>query len=178
MRKNGQFYYLLGLFAGDGWFQKRGISIGTKDKNRATKIAGDLEHAFQKDAKVKRRVFPDGHAIYLVSLYSVEVEGVFRRLLGNPKKDKSKNFRVPRFPNSASKRAFVKGMFEAEAYEYVWHKMPRVAFEIFNRMAAKKIFSILRQDGIGCSFSQRKTGGCRIDITGKSNVSKFHSMYS
>lgn len=72
--KKKNFYYLLGLFAGDGWFQRRGISIGTANKKRSMKIANLMQTVLKKRVITKRRKYKDGHVMYIVSIYSVELE--------------------------------------------------------------------------------------------------------
>ncbi len=170
--------YLLGNFAGDGWFEKRGISIGTKNPSRAETLGNLMGLVFNKTPKIKKRIYKDGHIQFIVSIYSVAIERNFRNLLGNPVKDKSKNFKVPTFRSKKLLRAFVRGMFEAEAYFYLWYQKPRVSFEIFNEEASKTIFRIIREDKIACSLSKIKIGGYRIDITGSKNTSRFCSLYN
>jgi hypothetical protein len=176
MKKNNLLYYILGLFAGDGWFQKRGISISTNDYHQALQIAEGVKTLFDKEPKLKKRVYPDKHILYCVSVYSVEIEAQFRKLLGNVKTRKSKTFVLPSFSNKNEARCFVKGIFDAESYSYNWRGQPRIAFEIFNQKACKQIYEILKKDLI-CSLSNISRGGFRIDITGESNVNKFHVFY-
>ena len=169
--------YLLGNFAGDGWFEKRGIAIGTKSISRAKSLFVLMERVFNKKPKLKQRIYKDGHELYIVAIYSVYIEKLFRDLLGNPLKNKSKNFIVPTFKNKNVLRAFIRGLFEAEAYPYLWYNQPRVSFEIFNKNANGIIFNNLIEDGIVCSLSHIRKGGCRIDITGSKNTSKFYELY-
>jgi intein/homing endonuclease len=177
MKKSKEFYYLLGLFAGDGWFQSRGISIGTKYSKRAIEIALLMAFVFDGTPIIKRRIYRDGHKMFLVSFYSVNLENVFRSLLGNPPREKSKNFRIPLFASAKFKRAFIKGLFDAESYEYVWRGVPRIGMEIFNAPAAEFIREELNRDGVRCSLSHCSDGGCRLDVTGVSNVDHFHFLY-
>ena len=171
-------YYLLGNFAGDGWFESRGISIGTKSLLRAKHLAKLIENVFNKKPKIKQRVYKDGHSLYIVSIYSVVIEILFRDLLGNPVKYKSKNFIIPNLKNKNLLRAFIRGIFEAEAYNYFWYNKPRISFEIFNKQASEKIFKEISEDGIKCSLSNIKKGGYRIDITGVNETSKFNNLYN
>ncbi|MBI5036584.1 hypothetical protein HZC09_04540 [Candidatus Micrarchaeota archaeon] len=177
LMKDKTFYYLLGLFAGDGWFQSRGISIGTKYKQRANEIATLMKVVLGRTPKIKRRKYADGHIMYLISVYSVAVERLFRRLLGNPIVNKSKTFLVPHFTEKESARSFVKGLFDAEAYEYVWRSRPRIGFAVFNKKAAEFVRELLASDSIRCSLSCCSDGAFRIDITGKNHVDRFHLLY-
>ena len=130
-----------------------------------------------KKPKLKQRIYKDGHELYIVAIYSVYIEKLFRDLLGNPLKNKSKNFIVPTFKNKNVLRTFIRGLFEAEAYSYLWYNQLRVSFEIFNKDASGIIFNNLIEDGIVCSLSHIRKGGCRIDITGSKNTSKFYELY-
>ena len=176
MDKN--LFYLLGSFARDGWFQSRGIAIGTKNLERAKNLFSLMEVTFGKHPKLKHRLYKDGHSLYIVALYSVYIEKLFRELLGNPLKDKSKNFKVPNFTNKLQLRSFIRGLFEAEAYPYLWHNQPRIAFEIFNKEATEFIFKKLVEDGIKCYLSDISKGGYRIDITGSNNTSNLYELYN
>jgi hypothetical protein len=171
-------FYLLGNFAGDGWFESRGIAIGTKNLERAKKLFSLMKLTFNKDPKFKKRIYKDGHSLYIVALYSVNIEKLFRNLLGNPLKNKSKNFKVPNFSDKSELRSFIRGLFEAEAYPYLWYNQPRIAFEIFNKQASEFIFNKLVEDGIKCYFSDISKGGYRIDITGINNTSKLYELYN
>ena len=176
MKKDNLFYYILGLFAGDGWFEKRGIAIATSKYREALRISEDLESLFDKKPKIKKRTYPDKHVIYKVAVYSVNIEKVFRELLGNVKRNKSKTFTLPKFSNRNLARCFVKGIFDAESYTYKWKGQPRIAFEIYNEKASKHIYQILKEDLV-CSLSKRSNGGFRIDITGTKNTEKYHAYY-
>ncbi len=176
MKKENLFYYILGLFAGDGWFAKRGITICTSKYQEALKIAERLEILFDKKPKIKRRIYPDEHVIYNISVYSVFIEKSFRKILGNVKKNKSKTFVLPKFPNQNMARCFVKGIFDAESYSYTWKGQPRIAFEIYNEKASNQIYKILKKDLV-CSLSKRSNGGFRIDITGTKNLEKYQAHY-
>lgn len=176
METTKEFFYLLGLFAGDGWFQSRGISIGTKHRKDAKKIADIMKRLFGREPKFKKRIFKDGHTLYIVSFYSVEIEKNFRKLLGFPSKNKSKNFQFPKRSKLLS-RQFIRGLFDAEAYEYLWRNKPRIGFEICNENVAKKVYDLIRADKISCSLSRCSDGANRIDITGKQNVANFNFLY-
>ncbi len=172
------FHYLLGTFAGDGWFERRGIAIGTNNVLRANVLNNLMTRLFNKEPKYKLRIYKDGHSLYIIALYSVYVESLFRNALGNPKKDKSKNFKLPKYKDKSLLREFIKGIFEAEAYHYTWREQPRIAFEIYNMEACKEIFNHIKEDNIKCYFSRIKKGGYRIDITGDNNVSRFYKLYN
>lgn len=177
MKRQERLYYLLGLFAGDGWFQSRGISIGTKDEERASDIARLLEGVFSKKPIIKRRAYPDGHVMYLVSIYSVAIENRFRQLLGNVKKNKSKTFVPPKTKNRRALRAFVSGLFDAEGYRYLWKNKPRIGFGIYNKRAAIFVLENLKEEGVKASLSKCACGCYRIDITGKKHVDRFCGFY-
>lgn len=172
------FCYLLGLFAGDGWFQSRGISIGTKYLQRSVEIAELMQRVFNKKPIVKKRKYSDGHEMYLISIYSVKIEAELRKLLHCQGRNKSKTFVIPNFSNKKFFRAFTKGLFDAEAYSYLWRNKPRIAFEIYNEKAITKIVKVLKADKIACSLSRCSDGGFRIDITGALNVNRFNFLYS
>lgn len=121
-------------------------------------------------------MYPDKHIIFTISVYSVVIEKLFRQLLGNVKRRKSKTFVLPKFPNKDLARCFVMGIFDAESYSYRWRGRPRIAFEIFNGKACYQIYKILKDDLV-CSLSKRSNGGFRVGITGKNNVKKFHDLY-
>ena len=176
MKKENLLYYILGLFAGDGWFQKRGIAISTSKHWEALRIAEDLRILFNKEPKIKKRIYPDKHVIYVIAVYSVVTEKLFRKLLGNVERNKSKTFVLPSFSNKNLARCFVKGIFDAESYSYIWKGQPRIAFEIYNEKACHQLYEILKEDLV-CSLSRISNGGYRIDITGTKNVEKFHAHY-
>lgn len=176
--KEEQFYYLLGLFAGDGWFQSRGISIGTSKKKRSEEIAKIMQTVFLKKPIIKRRRHSDGHVMYYISVYSVEIEKELRLLLGGVKRNKSRNFIPPDMKNKDLARAFIEGLFDAESYEYVWKNKPRIGFGIYNEKASRFVFKNLREDKIKATLSKCKDGCFRIDITGKDNVDRYHSLYA
>lgn len=75
-------------------------------------------------------------------------------------------------------RAFIKGLFDAEAYEYIWKNNPRIGFGIYNKEAANFVFENLKNDYIKASLSECKDGCYRIDITGKKNVDRYHYLYT
>ena len=167
-------FYLLGLFAGDGWFQTRGIAIGTNSINFASKIEKTCLNVFGK-CKVKKRIYPDGHKMYILYVWRKDVCDEFKILL-KTEKNKSKTFRVPKM-ELQFQRQFVAGIFDAEATSYLWKNKPRVGMELHNEMAAKEICEILRADGIKCYFSKCSRGEFKLDFTGKENVNKFFQNY-
>lgn len=78
-------FYLLGLFAGDGWFEKRGITIGTNSETFAMTIRDMMLNEFSKNIIVKQRIYKDGHKMFLVSLHSVKICKEFKQLLQTDK---------------------------------------------------------------------------------------------
>ena len=170
------YWRLFGLFAGDGWFQSGGISIGTKHAKRARTIANAIRNKLHLRPITKKRRFPDGHELYLVSAYSADLERLWRRLL-KVKRQKSKTFSFPSGLTAREERSFVAGLFDAEAYQYDWRGKPRIAFEIFNQKASSKVLKRLKADGVPACMSRIKAGGNRIDITGHRAVSQFSCLY-
>ena len=179
MGTDEEFAYLLGRFAGDGWFQKRGIAIGTKHESEAEFIAELMRRIFSKEPKAKFRKYSDGHELYQVSMYSVETEKHFREILGNIEKEKSKNFRIPEsiITNDVLRRRFIQGIFDAEGSFRIWRGKPRVQMDIYNRTAAEAIQDSIRNDGIKSSLSICSDGACRIETTGEKNVELFRALY-
>ena len=171
--------YLLGRFAGDGWFQKRGIAIGTNKKGESEEIFELMENIFGREPKIKKRKYKDGHELYIIAFYSIEIEKEFRELLGNPKKNKSKTFTVPEIisTNVFLRRKFISGIFDAEGSFRMWRNKPRASMNIYNKQAAIFINKSLREDEIKSSLSFCSDGACRIDITGKSNVDILKEKY-
>lgn len=170
------FWRLFGWFAGDGWFEKRGISIGTKSPSNAKLIASAMESVLKLHPKVRKRKFSDGHELFLISVYSSKLEKEWKQLL-RVNKQKSKNFVFPDGLNLEESRSFIAGLFDAEAYQYKWRGRDRVAFEIFNENAARKVFDKLKEDCVSACLSKIKRGGTRIDITGDKAVSQFCLLY-
>lgn len=169
--------YIMGLFAGDGWFESRGISIGTNNETFAVRIWQMMSENFQKKVILKKRKYSDGHEMFIVSLHSKEIHRKYQEALKTTKK-KSKTFQVPAFNTKEEKRSFVAGLIDAEGYFYFWkQKIPRVALEIFNENAALFIKNQLQNDEITASVSKCKDGGFRIDITGSKNVTKLFELY-
>ncbi len=167
-------FYLLGLFAGDGWFQTRGVAIGTNSKEFAKKIAEAAKSLYGK-AKIKKRIYEDGHIMYLVFIWKKEVQEDFAKLL-SASKEKSKNFKPPKM-NLEEKREFVAGILDAEASSYIWHNKPRVGLGIYNKVAAEFIVKTLRSDKIRAYLSCCKNGEYKIDITGKENIDRIFKNY-
>lgn len=167
-------FYLLGLFAGDGWFQTRGIAIGTNSRDFATKIEEFSIKVFGKSS-LKKRVYKDGHTMYIVYVWRKDVYEEFKRLLQTERK-KSKTFKIPKL-NRKNQRQFIAGIFDAEATSYLWRKKPRIGLELHNELAAKSICSILRSDEIKCNISKCSRSEFKLDFTGKENVDKFFGNY-
>lgn len=168
-------YYLLGLFAGDGWFQTRGIAIGTNKIEFANKIADLCENEFGK-SKLKKRTYKDGHIIYIVFVWNKDVCEEFKRKLSTEKK-KSTTFKIPDL-SKKEMRDFVAGVFDAEATLYFWKNKPRIGLEIHNEAAARKIHETLRKDRIKCNISKCSRGEFKIDFTGKESVDRFFEKYN
>ncbi|HIJ97473.1 TPA: hypothetical protein H1009_00115 [archaeon] len=168
-------FYLLGLFAGDGWFQTRGIAIGTNSDKFAKKIA-KVAKSLYGVAKIKKRTYSDGHKMNLIFVWKKEVQDDFAKLLSSTKQ-KSKTFKPPKMSASES-REFVAGLFDAEASAYKWYGKPRVGLGIYNRTAAEFIVKTLRSDSIKAYLSACKNGEYRIDITGNENVERLFKNYS
>ena len=168
--------YLLGLFAGDGWFENRGISFGTKDKHFAEKVQKILEKTYKKRTVLKLRKYKDGHELYIVSVHNKKLKEIFSQKLRTTK-NKSKTFLFPDFEKIEDTRAFIAGIFDAEGHFRIWRNQPRVAMEIFNEKVAKKIHYFLRKDNIKASLSVCSDGGYRIDITSKRNVAILNDLY-
>lgn len=167
-------FYLLGLFAGDGWFQTRGIAIGTNSEKFAEKISQMIDRNFSK-SKIKKRIYKDGHIIFTVYLWKASVQKEFEQLL-QTSKNKSKTFQIPIMDNS-QKRDFIAGLFDAEASSYFWKNKPRVGLGIYNKVAAEFIKQTLRNDGIKCYLSKCKNGEFKIDFTGDESVRIFFDFY-
>jgi|SRR3989344_1444421 len=168
-------YYLLGLFAGDGWFQTRGIAIGTKSRSFVRKVAKIAKRLYGS-AIIKKRTYEDGHKMNFVYIWRKSVEEDFTRLLST-RKQKSKTFKPPRM-NKKQKREFIAGLFDAEGSgPYDWYGKPRVGLGIYNKTAAEFMWTNLRKDGIVTYLSTCKTGEYKIDITGKKNVQKLFRYY-
>lgn len=176
MKKEG-FYYILGWFAGDGWFESRGIAIGNKNKQKLLKLGEIIKKVFGKEPKIKHRIYNDGHELYILKLSSTKIEKLFRKKLGNVLINKSKTFKFPKC-NLSQSRAFIRGLYEAEAYKYLWYNKPRIGFIIFNKEAILDVYKIIKSDEINCALSTLSKGGFRIDITGIKNVDKFSDLYS
>ena len=177
---NEEFSYFLGLFAGDGWFQSRGISIGTSKENECQKIKDLMKEIFGTDPIVKQRIYKDGHKMYLISLYSVELERKIRKLLDVPDRNKSKTFSIPREIQQSSNlmRYFIAGFFDAECWEYSWYGKKRISMEIANKNVLELIANFIRKDGINNNTSKRSNRNLfRIDITGEKNVTVFEEIY-
>lgn len=168
--------YLLGLFAGDGWFENRGIRFGTKNFEFAEKIKESLEKTYRKRVVLKLRKYKDGHSLYIVGLHNKQIRELFGQKLGTTK-NKSKTFIIPNFDKIEDARAFIAGIFDAEGHSRIWRNQPRVAMEIFNENAARTIHSFLRNDSIKASLSVCSDGGYRIDITSKRNVERLYADY-
>ncbi len=167
-------FYLLGLFAGDGWFQTRGIAIGTNSDEFAEKIA-KVAKSLYGTAKIKKRTYSDGHKMNLVFIWRKEVQEDFAKLLSS-RKQKSKTFKPPEMLAEES-REFVAGLFDAEASAYKWYGKPRIGLGIYNKIAAEFIFKTLRNDNIKAYLSTCKNGEYKIDITGNENVERLFKNY-
>ena len=167
-------FYLLGLFAGDGWFQERGIAIGTNSENFANEIAECATKVFGK-CSIKKRTYRDGHVMYNIYVWRKSISDEFKLLLGT-EKQKSKTFRIPEMTKE-ERRQFIAGIFDAEATCYFWKDKPRIGMEIHNENAAKTICQFLREDGIRCYVSKCKRGAFKLDFTGNENVNKFFMYY-
>jgi len=140
MRRKGKLFhmenYLLGLFAGDGWFEIRGVSFGTKDESFALKIQESLQSTYKKRTILKLRHYRDGHKLYIVSVHNKKLKERFEQKLAVTRK-KSKNFIIPEFDKTEDMREFIAGMFDAEGHTRIWKNQPRAAMEIFNEKAAR-----------------------------------------
>lgn len=167
-------FYLLGLFAGDGWFGSRGICIGTNSREFANQIDAIARKIYSK-SKIKTRIYKDGHTIHIVSVWKKDVQEEFEKLL-DTKRQKSKTFKLPSV-NIEKKRQFIAGLFDAEASIYFWHGKPRIGFELHNEDAIRAVFSVLRNDDVKCYLSVCARGAFKIDITGTENVERFFRLY-
>ncbi len=167
-------FYLLGLFAGDGWFQTRGIAIGTNSDEFAEKISAIAKSLYGK-VKVKKRKYKDGHEMNLIFIWKKEVQEEFSKLLSTTKQ-KSKTF-VPPEMSLEEKREFVAGLFDAEGSAYIWYSKPRVGLGIYNKAAAEFILKTLLADKIKTYLSECKNGEFKIDVTGDENVKKLFKNY-
>lgn len=172
---NGKFY-LLGLFAGDGWFASRGIQIATNSAEFAEKIA-ELSHKTFGKSLVRERRYTDGHRLFIVSVWDKKLHDEFRMLLQAETGAKSKTFKPPIMPE-ADRRAFIAGLFDAEASTYFWYGKPRIGMGIYNKVAAEFIKDALRSDDIKCQLSVCKSGEFKLDITGERYVRRFFELYS
>lgn len=171
-----KFAYLLGLFAGDGWFEKRGItiSVGSDDREFANHIAQLMSEFFRKRIVVKERIYKDGHKMILLSLHSKKVCEEIKKLLNTLRK-KSKTFVVPEFKSMKDKRAFIAGIFDAEGYYHSSSR--RVYFEIANKTARDKIAQMLREDNIKvCTYDRKDRDSFRLEING-CNATKLFELY-
>ncbi len=168
-------YYILGLFAGDGWFAIRGIQIGTNSKSFATKIV-EIMNSLSLKAITKKRIYRDGHTMFIISVWSKALCEEFKMLLRTDKK-KSKTFKPPDFMTKEQSRSFVAGIMDAEASAFIWKNKPRVGLGIYNENAAKFVHGCLRNDAIKCYISICKSGEFKLDFTGNSNVDKFFEIY-
>lgn len=176
---NEKYAYLLGTFAGDGWFETRGIGLGTKDKIRAEFLSGLIKELFNKKPIVKLRKYKDGHELYIIRFFSKALEKRFREELGGVNQKKSKHFKVNlEIKNEVTlSRTFVKGLMDAEGYIYSWKGKPRFALEIYNIEAAEFIHKNFLRDGIKSSLSHRSNGGFRVETTGKNNIKILNFLY-
>jgi len=161
--------YILGLFFGDGWFEKRGIAIATKDENRALVIADTIKRLYGKTPSLRlRRCNSNGHEVWWVRLWSSKVAKRYSELLSVNQR-KSLNAKPPREVFKRNKDleiCFVVGVIDAEGWIYKWRGMPRISMEIYDEEMSKYIVQALRRHGIKCSLSICKDGAYRIDITG------------
>jgi flagellar protein FlaI len=174
------FSYFLGLFAGDGWFQSRGISIGTNNEKESLRIKKLMRQLFQKEPIVKKRIYKDGHKMYIISLYSVELEKKIRDLLKVPAGEKSKIFKIPKEIQRTNNlmRNFISGLFDAESWKYDWYSRKRISMEISNEPVLELISNFIKKDGIKVSGSKRKSRNLfRIDITGEPSITLFEELY-
>ncbi|MBI2542678.1 MAG: hypothetical protein HYW24_00615 [Candidatus Aenigmarchaeota archaeon] len=168
--------YVLGLFAGDGWFESRGVTIGTTSESFASKIKQVMEQTFNKHIVLKPRIYKDGHKMFLVSLHSKEICEEFKQILQTSKK-KSTTFKIPEM-TTEQKRSFVAGLFDAEGYTYLWkRKTPRVSMEIFHETASKFVQDVLLKDGIKGFVSKCGDGGFKFDVTGEKYILALFKLY-
>jgi intein/homing endonuclease len=160
--------YILGLFFGDGWFEKCGIAIATKDEDRAIAIANAIKSLYNKVPSLKLKIYHDGHKVWWIRLWSSEIAERYAKLL-HANRCKSLNATPPREvfeKNRDLEICFIAGVIDAEGWIYKWRGRLRISIEMYNEEMSKFVVQSLKSRGIKCSLSKCKDGAYRIDITG------------
>jgi 23S rRNA A2030 N6-methylase RlmJ len=133
-----------------------------------------MKDIFKKRVIVKQRTYKDGHKMTLISIHNKELSENLKKIL-NTEKKKSKTFVVPNFDSVEERRAFIAGIFDAEA-----HYSPsscRIYFEITNKNAIEKIAKMIEDDGIKvCLYERKNKNSFRLEINGK-NALRLLTLY-
>ena len=163
--------YILGRFFGDGWFEKRGITIATKNEEEAKILMELISRVYGRTPKLKLRKYKDQHSVWWVRFWDAKVAKYYSSILGCSRR-KSLSAKPPiailhSYGNSDSEICFIVGVLDAEAWVYMWKKnMIRISAELYNKEMALYIKEILHKYGIKCSLSMNNDGAYRLDITG------------